>query len=108
MSGNAARGSIVFNDEVLVKESGFNKTGCSTLLNAKIRVVRGLANKLRSRIEGVEDWTDWPDLPSAQQQAWLSRVAETLQWNELHGGKEAHLGHIDATSFRSVLNGAWA
>ena len=108
MSGYAARGSIVFKGEVLVKESGFNKTGCSTLLSAKIRVVKGLANKLRTRMEGVEGWINWPDLPSAQQQAWLSRVAETLQWDELHEGKEAHLSHVDATGFRSALNGAWA
>ena len=108
MSGYAARGSIVFNSEVLVKESGFHSKGCSTMLNAKIRVVRGLANKLRFRIGGVEGWTEWRDLPSAQQQAWLSRVAETLHWDELHGGKEAHLSHVDATGFRSALNGAWA
>ena len=108
MSGYAARGSIVYNREVLVKESGYNKKGCSTMMKAKMNVVKGLANKLRCRVNGRENWTEWKHLPSAQQQAWLRRVAETLQWDELYGGKEAHLSYVDATGFRSALNGAWA
>lgn len=108
MSGYAARGSIVYNGKMHIKESGYNEKGCSTMMKAKMNVVKGLANKLRCQVNGRENWTEWKYLPSAQQQAWLRQVAETLQWDELHGGKEAHLSHVDATGFRSALNGAWA
>ena len=83
MSGYAARGSIVYNGEVLVKESGFNKAGNASSHNAKMRVIKGLANKLRSRIEGVESWTPWVDLSGSEQLAWLTRVAETIHWDEV-------------------------
>ena len=83
MSGYAARGSIVYNGEVLVKESGFNMTGCASSHEAKMRVIKGLANKLRSRIEGVEGWTSWADLSGVEQHVWLSRVAESIHWEEV-------------------------
>ena len=83
MSGYAARGSIVYNGEMLIKESGFNKTGCASIREAKMRVIKGLANKLRCRIEGVESWTPWVDLSGSEQLAWLNRVAEAIHWDEV-------------------------
>ena len=108
MGGYAARGTILFNGITLTKESGFGGTGCTSLFNAKMNVIKGLANKLRARTEGVEAWTYWPDLSDEERQGWLERVVDSLQWDELQDGREARLGHIDAYGFQAALQGAWA
>ena len=65
------------------------KTGSGNTVEAAMkRVVKGLANMLRARLEGTEGWTYWPDLPQVEQKKWLDKVAETLQWNELKGDDE--------------------
>ena len=65
------------------------KTGSGNTVEAAMkRVLRGLANMLRARLEGTEGWTYWPDLPQVEQKKWLDKVAETLQWNELKGDDE--------------------
>ena len=65
------------------------KTGSGNTVDAAMkRVVKGLANMLRARLEGTEGWTYWPDLPQVEQKKWLDKVAETLQWNELKGDDE--------------------
>ena len=65
------------------------KTGSGNTVEAAMkRVVKGLANMLRARLEGIECWTYWPDLPRVEQKKWLDKVAETLQWNELKGDDE--------------------
>lgn len=66
-----------------------SKTGSGNTVDAAMkRVVKGLANMLRARLEGTEGWTYWPDLPQVEQKKWLDKVAETLQWNELKGDDE--------------------
>ena len=108
MNGYAAQGSITVNGETLTKRSGFNDDGCLSLQNAKRNVLKGLANKVRSRLDATEGWTEWPDLPPAAQNKWLDRVAETLQWDELQGGKVANLHSISASEFSRALVGSLA
>lgn len=108
MGGYAARGTILFNGITLTKESGFRGTGCTSLFNAKINVIKGLANKIRARTEGVEAWTNWPDLSDEERRRWLNRVVDSLQWDELQNGREVSLGHIDGSGFQAALQGAWA
>ena len=85
------------------------KTGSGNTVEAAMkRVVRGLANMLRAYFEGTEGWTEWPDLPPVAQNKWLDKVAETLQWDELQGGKVANLHSISASEFSRALVGSLA
>ena len=61
-----------------------------------------------SHHEGTEGWTEWPDLPPVAQNKWLDKVAETLQWDELQGGKVANLHSISASEFSRALVGSLA
>ena len=106
MTGYAARGSITIDGVTKTKSSGYNETGCLTMMNAKQNVLKGLANKLRSHLEGSEGWTEWRDLGNEQRNNWLNKVAETLEWNELKGGKVATLHEISADEFRNTLVGS--
>ena len=106
MSGYAARGTILFNGQTLVKESGFTKGGCASLMNAKKNVVKALANALRHRVEQSEIWTEWRDLPWAEREEWSRRVALSLHWDELHGGTEARLTDSNHVRFRNAMNSA--
>ena len=109
MNGCAAQGSVVVSVGVTkTKRCGFNNKGCSSLQVAKRRVVKGLANMLRAYFEGTEGWTEWPKLASVEQKKWLDKVAETLQWDELQGGKVANLRCISASEFSRALVGSLA
>lgn len=108
LNGYAAQGSITVNGETLTKRSGFNADGCLSLQNAKRNVLKGLANKVRSRLDATEGFTWWPKLTSVEQKKWLDKVAETLQWDELQGGKVANLHGISASEFSSALVGSLA
>ena len=64
------------------------KTGSGNTVEAAMkRVLRGLANMLRARLEGTEGWTNWPELPQAEQKKWLDYVTENVQWNDSEGGR---------------------
>jgi len=64
------------------------KTGSGNTAEAAMkRVLRGLANMLRARLEGIEGWTYWPDLPQAEQKKWLDYVTENVQWDDSNGGR---------------------
>ena len=64
------------------------KTGSGNTAEAAMkRVVRGLANMLRARLEGTEYWTNWPDLPQVEQKKWLDYVTERVQWDDSEGGR---------------------
>ena len=53
------------------------KTGSGNTVEAAMkRVLRGLANMLRARLEGTEGWTNWPELSQAEQKKWLDKVGE--------------------------------
>ena len=101
MNGYAAEGSIEIDGRVLTKRAGFNEKGCASLLNAKANVVKGLANKLRAHMEGVEDWVNWPDLSSEEKNMWSKRVAQRLTWETLQDGKRASLSTLTSTAFVS-------
>ena len=103
LNGYAAQGSVTVNGETLTKRCGFNADGCLSLQNAKRNVLKGLANKVRSRLDATEGFTWWPKLTSVEQKKWLDKVAETLQWDELQGGKVANLHSISASEFSRAL-----
>ena len=64
------------------------KTGSGNTVDAAMkRVVKGLANMLRARLEGTEGWTYWPDLPRVEQKKWLDYVTERVQWDDSEGGR---------------------
>ena len=64
------------------------KTGSGNTAEAAMkRVLRGLANMLRARLEGTEGWTYWPDLPQVEQKKWLDYVIENVQWVDSNGGR---------------------
>ena len=64
------------------------KTGSGNTAEAAMkRVLRGLANMLRARLEGTEGWTYWPDLPQVEQKKWLEYVSERVQWDDPNGGR---------------------
>ena len=64
------------------------KTGSGNTVDAAMkRVLRGLANMLRARLEGTECWTYWPDLPQVEQKKWLDYVTERVQWDDSNGGR---------------------
>ena len=64
------------------------KTGSGNTVEAAMkRVVKGLANMLRARLEGTECWTYWPELPQAEQKKWLDYVIENVQWDDSNGGR---------------------
>jgi len=64
------------------------KTGSGNTAEAAMkRVLRGLANMLRARLEGTEGWTYWPDLPQVEQKKWLDYVIENVQWDDSNGGR---------------------
>ena len=64
------------------------KTGSGNTVEAAMkRVLRGLANMLRARLEGTEGWTNWPDLPQVEQKKWLDYVTERVQWDDSEGGR---------------------
>ena len=64
------------------------KTGSGNTVEAAMkRVLRGLANMLRARLEGTEGWTNWPDLPQVEQKKWLDYVTERVQWDDSNGGR---------------------
>ena len=67
---------------VVTKKTGFG----NTVEAAMKRVLRGLANMLRARLEGTEGWTDWPELPQAERRKWLDYVTENVQWDDSNGG----------------------
>ena len=108
MNGYAAQGSITVNGETITHRSGFNDDGCFSLQNAKRHVVKSLANAVRWRHDASEGWTQWPKLTSVEQKKWLDKVAETLQWDELQGGKVANLHSISASEFSRALVGSMA
>ncbi len=108
LRGYAAQGSITVNGDVLTKRCGFNDDGCLSLQNAKRNVVKSLANMIRWRLDATEGWTEWPDLSPAAQKRWLDKVAETLQWDVLQGGKVASLHSISAGEFSRALVGSLA
>ena len=108
MNGYAAQGSITIEGTKKTKKSGFNKDGCLSLMNAKRNVIRGLANMLRTHLEGRMGWTEWPDLDIIERQNWLDRVAETLQWDELSKGRVAKLHPITPHELINSLTGAFA
>ena len=105
MNGYAASGSIIVNGITKTKRCGFNDGGCLSLQNAKRNVVRGLANKLRHQFKGTEGWTEWPNLCPDAQKKWLDKVAETLRWDELKGGKVVNLHRISVDEFSRALIG---
>ena len=105
MKGYAARGSIIVNGIEKTKSSGFNDKGCKSLMNAKHRVLKGLANRLRAHLEGTEGWTEWRELNHIERNNWLNKVAETLHWDELKGGKIARLHSLSADEFSNALVG---
>ena len=108
LRGYAAQGSITVNGEVVIKRCGFNADGCLSLQNAKRKVLKRLANAVRWRLDASIGWTEWPDLPPVAQNKWLDKVAETLQWDELQGGKVANLHSISASEFSRALVGSLA
>ena len=109
MNGCAAQGSVVVGVGVTkTKRCGFNNKGCSSLQVAKRRVVKGLANAVRWRLDASVGWTQWPKLTSVEQKKWLDKVAETLQWDDLQGGKVANLHSISASEFSRALVGSLA
>ena len=64
------------------------KTGSGNTVEAAMkRVLRGLANMLRARLEGTEGWTNWPNLPQVEQKKWLDYVTERVQWDDSNGGR---------------------
>jgi hypothetical protein len=105
MNGYAARGSITVDGIEKTKSSGFNETGCTSLMNAKHHVLKGLANRLRAHLEGTKGWTEWRDLNDIERSNWLDKVAETLHWDELKGGRIARLHSISADEFSNALVG---
>ena len=74
-------------------------------MNAKHKVLKGLANKLRAHFEGIEGWAEWRDLNHIERSNWLDKVAETLHWDELKGGRIARLHPISADVFSDALVG---
>ena len=77
------QGYITVNGIIMTKtSSGY------TIEAAMKRLLKGLSNMLRARLGGIEGWTEWHELPQAEQSKWLDKVAETLQWNELKGDDE--------------------
>ena len=75
-------GYITANGVVMTKTGSGN-----TVEVAMKRVLRGLANMLRARLEGTEGWTNWPDLPQVEQKKWLDYVTERVQWDDSNGGR---------------------
>ena len=75
-------GYITANGVVMTKTGSGN-----TVEVAMKRVLRGLANMLRARLEGTECWTYWPDLPQVEQKKWLDYVTERVQWDDSNGGR---------------------
>jgi len=107
MVSYSAQGSIILDNGVKkTKRSGFGESGCTSLQNAKRHVLKGLANKLRAYHEGVEGWVEWRDLSSSEQQAWLDRVACTLRWDELNGGRTANMHTVHADVLLAALSEA--
>lgn len=107
MAGYSARGSVVVNEILKEAESGFGEGGgCITMTNAKRNVIKSLANKVRSELNGKENWVNWPQLSSAQKDNWLDRVAESLFWIELNGHSvvlsEVTYGHFLSQMRRAV------
>ena len=74
LNGYAAQGSITVNGETLTKRCGFNADGCLSLQNAKRNVLKGLANKVRYRLDATEGFTWWPKLTSVEQKKWLDKI----------------------------------
>lgn len=108
MNGFAAQGSIIIDGIKKTKKSGFNKDGCLSLMNAKRNVIRGLANMLRTHLEGQEDWIEWRQLSHIERCNWLDRVAEILHWEALDGGRVARLQSVSASEFGNRLIGGLA
>jgi hypothetical protein len=77
-------------------------------MNAKRNVIRGLANMLRTHLEGQEDWIEWRHLSHIERRNWLDRVAETLHWEVLNGGRIARLHSLSASEFGNTLIGGLA
>ena len=75
-------GYITANGVVMTKTGSGN-----TVEVAMKRVLRGLANMLRARLEGTECWTYWRDLPQVEQKKWLDYVTERVQWDDSNGGR---------------------
>ena len=93
-----APGSITVNGIAITKTSFGN-----TIEAAMKRVLKGLSNMSRARLGGTEGWTEWRDLPPVAQNKWLDKVAETLQWQELKGGKVATLHSVSVGEFSRAL-----
>ena len=108
MNGFAAQGSITIDGIKKTTKSGFNKDGCLSLMNAKRNVIRGLANMLRTHLEGQEDWIEWRHLSHIERRNWLDRVAETLHWEVLNGGRITRLHSLSASEFGNTLIGGLA
>ena len=108
MNGFAAQGSITIDGIKKTTKSGFNKDGCLSLMNAKRNVIRGLANMLRTHLEGQEDWIEWRHLSHIERRNWLDRVAEILHWEVLDSGRVARLHSLSASEFGSTLIGGLA
>ena len=78
------------------------------MLIAKRRALKSLANQVRTHFEGRKGWTEWPKLTPVEQKKWLDKAAETLQWEELKGGKVATLHSVSAGEFSRALVGSLA
>ena len=113
-NGCSATGQICYDRETLEASSGLDSngdlsiheygTGCSTLENAKRKVVKKLANQLRSRIDEGIDFIYWPNLSSNERDKWWSEVCNRLVWITV-SDKHSRLGNISASAFVTVLNG---
>ena len=108
LNGYAARASTIIDGIIKTGESGFGGGGCSSMPIAKRRALKSLANQVRTHFEGRKGWTQWPKLTPVEQKKWLDKVAETLQWDELQGGKVANLHSISAGEFSRALVGSLA
>ena len=108
MTGYSARGSVVVNGILKESESGFGERGgCKTMTNAKRNVIKSLANKIRSELNGSENWVNWPQLSSAEKNIWLDRVAESLCWIDLNGHSVV-LSEVTSRHFLSQMSRAVA
>ena len=108
MTGYSARGSVVVNGILKEAKSGFGEGGgCITLTNAKRNVIKSLANKIRSELNGRENWVNWPHLPSAEKNNWLDRVADSLCWIDLNGHSVV-LSEVTSGNFLNQMSRAVA
>ena len=103
MAGFAASGTITVDGIKKTKCLGFNSIGCVSMMSAKRNVLKGLANKLRAHLEGVEGWTQWRHLTEMMRDYWLDEVIDILQWEVLEGGKIARLHALSAHEFGNTL-----